>query len=311
MLSLRRMARAGCQVGSARSEALVSSDRTRWSPPGSGPEVGAAYNTTVVPLFLLAVECVKVGDLACTSLGPDPLFLSSPVDLGRSGFWRQDLLRYGGIGAPANSSKVQDENKGKCKRHCHVPPTALTRALLFCHRLPRSISWRPAADSESASQPSSSTCLPIQALLYRPRDETTERHSPKPKLLSELFEISAKPGFPKYRSHRSHHALHEPSRQALAARKRWYGALQRLLRPAVAANLSIEAPNERSRAHLSCGDAAPSASPSCRKWPQPEPRDPTEDLGEQRSRHRHFGQLEHDVAPVAYDPGANLHQLLT
>jgi hypothetical protein len=54
----------------------------------------------------------------------------------------------------------------------------------------------------------------------------------------------------------------------------------------------------------------PRASPSCRKWPRPEPRDPTEDLGEQRSRHRHFGQLEHDVVPVAYDPGADLDQLL-
>jgi hypothetical protein len=54
----------------------------------------------------------------------------------------------------------------------------------------------------------------------------------------------------------------------------------------------------------------PRASRSCRKWPRPEPRDPTEDLGEQRSRHRHFGQLEHDVAAVAGDSGTDLDQLL-
>ena len=54
----------------------------------------------------------------------------------------------------------------------------------------------------------------------------------------------------------------------------------------------------------------PRASRSCRKWPRPEPRDPTEDLGEQRSRHRHFGQLEHDVAAVADDSGTDLDQLL-
>ena len=54
----------------------------------------------------------------------------------------------------------------------------------------------------------------------------------------------------------------------------------------------------------------PRAPRSCRKWPRPEQRDPTEDLGEQRSRHRHFGQLEHDVAAVADDSGTDLDQLL-
>ena len=34
--------------------------------------------------------------------------------------------------------------------------------------------------------------------------------------------------------------------------------------------------------------------------------DPAQDLGEQRPRHGHLGQLEHDVAAVAHDPGADL-----
>ena len=38
--------------------------------------------------------------------------------------------------------------------------------------------------------------------------------------------------------------------------------------------------------------------------------DPAQDLGEQGSRHRHLGQLEHHVAAVAHDPGADLDQLL-
>jgi hypothetical protein len=46
------------------------------------------------------------------------------------------------------------------------------------------------------------------------------------------------------------------------------------------------------------------------EWPRPEPRDPTENLGEQRSRHRHFGQLERDVAAVADDSRTDLDQLL-
>jgi hypothetical protein len=44
-----------------------------------------------------------------------------------------------------------------------------------------------------------------------------------------------------------------------------------------------------------------------RRWS--EPIDPAQDLGEQGSRHRDLGQLEHDVAAVAVDPGANLDHL--
>lgn len=43
-------------------------------------------------------------------------------------------------------------------------------------------------------------------------------------------------------------------------------------------------------------------------WPQP--IDAAQDLGEQRPRHRHLGQLEDGVATVPDDPGANLDQLL-
>jgi hypothetical protein len=42
----------------------------------------------------------------------------------------------------------------------------------------------------------------------------------------------------------------------------------------------------------------------------PELIDAAQDLCEQRSRHRHLGQLEHHVAAVAHDPGADLDQLL-
>ena len=38
--------------------------------------------------------------------------------------------------------------------------------------------------------------------------------------------------------------------------------------------------------------------------------DPAQDLGEQRPRHRHLGELEDHVAPVPHDPGADLDQLL-
>ena len=37
--------------------------------------------------------------------------------------------------------------------------------------------------------------------------------------------------------------------------------------------------------------------------------DPAQDLGEQRPRHRDLGQLEHNVAAVAHDPGADLDEL--
>jgi hypothetical protein len=50
---------------------------------------------------------------------------------------------------------------------------------------------------------------------------------------------------------------------------------------------------------------------SCQEGPWPEPVDPAQDLREQRSGHRHLGQLEHDVATVAHDPGADLDQLLS
>ena len=38
--------------------------------------------------------------------------------------------------------------------------------------------------------------------------------------------------------------------------------------------------------------------------------DPAQDPGEQGARHRHLGELEHDIAAVAHDPGADLHQPL-
>ena len=51
---------------------------------------------------------------------------------------------------------------------------------------------------------------------------------------------------------------------------------------------------------------------SCRERRRPRPQafDPAEDLGEQGARHRYLGQLEHHVAGVAHDPGADLDQLL-
>jgi hypothetical protein len=45
-----------------------------------------------------------------------------------------------------------------------------------------------------------------------------------------------------------------------------------------------------------------------RPWPQPV--DPPKDVPEQRSGHRYLGQLEHDVAAMAHDPGTDLDQLL-
>jgi hypothetical protein len=50
---------------------------------------------------------------------------------------------------------------------------------------------------------------------------------------------------------------------------------------------------------------------SSRKRFQPQPIDPVQDLGEQGARHRYLGQLEHHVAPMPHDPGADLDQLLT
>ena len=39
-----------------------------------------------------------------------------------------------------------------------------------------------------------------------------------------------------------------------------------------------------------------------------EPIDPAQDVGEQRSWHRYLSELEHHVAAVVHDPGADLHQ---
>jgi hypothetical protein len=51
---------------------------------------------------------------------------------------------------------------------------------------------------------------------------------------------------------------------------------------------------------------------SCWYWrrPRPEPVDPAQDLGKQGARHCDLGQLEHDVAAMAHDPGADLDQFL-
>jgi hypothetical protein len=51
---------------------------------------------------------------------------------------------------------------------------------------------------------------------------------------------------------------------------------------------------------------------SCRERRRLRPQafDPAEDLGEQGARHCDLSQLEHDVAAMAHDPGADLHQLL-
>ena len=50
-----------------------------------------------------------------------------------------------------------------------------------------------------------------------------------------------------------------------------------------------------------CSSARSSCADRRRPWPQL--IDPVQDLGEQRPRHRHLGQLEHQVAAVAHDPG--------
>jgi hypothetical protein len=55
---------------------------------------------------------------------------------------------------------------------------------------------------------------------------------------------------------------------------------------------------------------SPGTPRSCQERPRPESVDPAQDLREQRPWHRHLGQLEHDVAAMAYDPGADLDQLL-
>ena len=52
------------------------------------------------------------------------------------------------------------------------------------------------------------------------------------------------------------------------------------------------------------------AASSSWERPWPEPIDPAQDLGEQGARHRDLGQLEHDVAAMAHDLGADLDQLL-
>jgi hypothetical protein len=69
----------------------------------------------------------------------------------------------------------------------------------------------------------------------------------------------------------------------------------------------------RSWTHFACCVAVVHCFPgSCceRRRLRPEPVDPAQDLDEQGARHRHLGQLEHDVATMAHDPGADLDQLL-
>jgi hypothetical protein len=69
----------------------------------------------------------------------------------------------------------------------------------------------------------------------------------------------------------------------------------------------------RSWTHFACCVAVVHCFPgSCceRRRLRPEPVDPAQDLDEQGAGHRHLGQLEHDVAAMAYDPGADLHELL-
>ena len=65
--------------------------------------------------------------------------------------------------------------------------------------------------------------------------------------------------------------------------------------------------------HFACCVAVVHCFPgSCRERRRlrPEPVDPPQDIGEQRSGHGHLGQLEHDVATMAHDLGAELDQLL-
>ena len=63
-------------------------------------------------------------------------------------------------------------------------------------------------------------------------------------------------------------------------------------------------------AQLSCWIEAFCAAALCREqwWLRPEAMDPAQDLVEQLPRHRHLGQLEDDIAAMADDPGADLHQ---
>jgi hypothetical protein len=68
-----------------------------------------------------------------------------------------------------------------------------------------------------------------------------------------------------------------------------------------------------SRAHFTCGIAAHTLEVSLMSGAEAdsaEPIDPVQDLGEQGARHRYLGQLDHHVAAVAHDPGADLDQLL-
>jgi hypothetical protein len=65
--------------------------------------------------------------------------------------------------------------------------------------------------------------------------------------------------------------------------------------------------------HFACCVAVVHCFPSLccdRRRLRPEPVDPAQDLDEQGARHCHLGQLEHDVATMAHDPGADLDQLL-
>jgi hypothetical protein len=54
----------------------------------------------------------------------------------------------------------------------------------------------------------------------------------------------------------------------------------------------------------------PSSWPSRLPFGSPQAIDPAQDVGKQRSWHRHLSELEHHVAAMAHDAGADLDQLL-
>jgi hypothetical protein len=64
---------------------------------------------------------------------------------------------------------------------------------------------------------------------------------------------------------------------------------------------------QSSSTHLLAAGEREAASSSWER-PWPEAVDPSKDVPEQRSGHRHLRKLEHDVAAVAHDPGAELDQ---
>jgi hypothetical protein len=90
------------------------------------------------------------------------------------------------------------------------------------------------------------------------------------------------------------------------AQTQLFGAAPRIL-------ASVEPFPGRSWPHVACWVVIVHRSrSSCRErrrlWS--EPIDPAQDVGEQRSWHRHLSELKHDVAPVTPDAGADLDQLV-